>query len=116
MWVSSVTLSWPKASRRCDHARVANDPGSPRRGNPTALISLGIPKLVRFAKMAPPTVLYDTYMVLSYHYSASRCANTFPAGRGRIMGPSGLEAGSSWVSPTPLLKTPLASGGGRVGL
>jgi hypothetical protein len=27
----------------------SNDPGAPQRGSQTALISLGIPKLVRFA-------------------------------------------------------------------
>jgi hypothetical protein len=32
---------------------VADDPGTPRHGNLTALISLGIPKLVRFHKIHP---------------------------------------------------------------
>jgi hypothetical protein len=32
---------------------VADGPGTPRHGNLTALISLGIPKLVRFAKIRP---------------------------------------------------------------
>jgi hypothetical protein len=123
MWVSSVTLSWPDAGLQWQRtngapslrrprgytgvARIANDPGWPRRGNPTALISLGIPKLVRFAKMAPQ----QFYMVLIWYYygtiipySASRCVITFQAGWGRIMERAGLEAGLSWVSP-PLLKT-----------
>jgi hypothetical protein len=37
---------------------VANDPGSPRHGNRTALISLGIPKLVRFHKIRPQQPFY----------------------------------------------------------
>src|SRR5260370_27010931 len=86
MWVSSVTLSWPKASRRCDHARVANDPGSPRRGNPTALISLGIPKLVRFAKMAPQQ--FHMVLIWCYYTNIRQVGAPIPSrqAEGRIMG------------------------------
>ena len=60
-------------SRRCDHARVAGDPGQPRHGIWTALILLGIPKLVRFAKIGPLTALYRTYGII-IPYSAVVCA------------------------------------------
>src|SRR5712671_1809279 len=33
--------------------KAANDPGLPRHANRTVLISFGIPKLVRFAKICP---------------------------------------------------------------
>jgi hypothetical protein len=49
---------------------VANDPGTPRQGNRTALISLGIPKLVRFDKIH----LDSPIMVFSYHKTCRRPA------------------------------------------
>jgi hypothetical protein len=54
-----------KASHWCDRAR---SPIPDLRGaeNRTALISLGIPKLVRFAKIRPQQYTPLTYTVLSY--------------------------------------------------
>jgi hypothetical protein len=44
---------------------VANDPGSQRQGNQTVLISLGIPKLVRFHKIRPQQLLHGIIIPLS---------------------------------------------------
>jgi hypothetical protein len=58
---------------------VADDPGTPQHGSRTALISLGIPKLVRFHKIHPQQP-YTVHMVFSYP-TQPLSACTIPARR-----------------------------------
>jgi len=58
---------------------IANDPGTPRHGNLTALISLGIPKLVRFAKIRPRQP--DTVHMVLLYPTRPLSACTLPARR-----------------------------------
>jgi len=63
--IAKAHITIEQGKRPVRSRTVADGPGTPRHGNLTALISLGIPKLVRFAKIRPRQP--DTvHMVLLY--------------------------------------------------
>jgi hypothetical protein len=63
--IAKAHIKIEQGKRPVRSRNVANDPGTPRHGNRTTLISLGIPKLVRFHKIHPRQP--DTvHMVLLY--------------------------------------------------
>ena len=63
--IAKAHIKTDQGKRPVRSRTVANDPGTPRQGNRTALISLEIPKLVRFDKIHPSCPLW--YLITRRH-------------------------------------------------